>query len=126
MDGRPFQPDRSRPQDWNRGAYLVEGPGHCAECHSPRDFLGGLISAQRYTGGPNPTGEGSVPDVTQQTLGRWSVEDFVALLETGDRPEDGPVSGDMNLVLRNTAQLSADDRKAMATYMKSLAPGRRE
>jgi mono/diheme cytochrome c family protein len=123
VDGKPFQPDRAKPESWNRGAYLVEGPGHCAECHSARDFLGGIISARRYTGGPNPAGEGSVPDITQQSLARWNEEDFVALLEFGARPQHGDVAGDMRSVVRNTSQLSADDRRAMASYLKSLQPG---
>ncbi len=42
LDGQPFRPDASKPEEWNRGAYLVNGPGHCAECHSPRDAMGGI------------------------------------------------------------------------------------
>src|ERR1700730_14371248 len=53
----PFTPDSARPAQWNRGAYLVNSFGHCAECHSPRNFLGGIIAAQRFAGGPNPEGE---------------------------------------------------------------------
>ncbi len=123
LDGKAFQPDRSKSEIWNRGAYLVEGPGHCAECHSPRDILGGIISSRRYEGGPNPTGEGSNPDITQRALVKWTEQDFVALLEFGDLPTGEPVTGDMRLVTRNTGQLSADDRKAMATYLKTLQPG---
>ncbi len=66
LDGKPFQPDPSKSAQWNRGAYLVNGPGHCAECHSPRNPLGGIVSAQRFAGGPNPEGEGWVPNITQQ------------------------------------------------------------
>ncbi|PNA34953.1 alkylated DNA repair protein, partial [Pseudomonas sp. MPR-AND1A] len=58
VDVRPFVPAAMHSAEWNRGAYLVNGFGHCAECHSPRNFLGGVISAQRFAGGPNPEGEG--------------------------------------------------------------------
>jgi len=54
MDGKPFMPDAARSAQWNRGAYLVGGLGHCAECHSARNFLGGIIAAQRFAGAPNP------------------------------------------------------------------------
>ena len=59
-------------RQWNRGAYLVNGPGHCAECHSPRNLLGGIIASQRFAGGPNPEGEGWVPNITQKGLGEYS------------------------------------------------------
>ena len=55
----PTRPSRAQ---WNRGAYLVNGPGHCAECHSPRNLLGGIVETQRFAGGPNPEGEGWVPE----------------------------------------------------------------
>ena len=59
-------PTRRKAAAWNRGAYLVNGPGHCAECHSPRNTLGGIIASQRFAGGPNPEGEGWVPNITQK------------------------------------------------------------
>ena len=52
LDGKPFAPDASKSAEWNRGAYLVNGPGHCAECHSPRNALGGIVASQRFAGGP--------------------------------------------------------------------------
>ena len=52
LDGRPFAPDPARSAELNRGAYLVEGPGHCAECHSPRDILGGIVTGRHFSGGP--------------------------------------------------------------------------
>src|SRR5215217_3050647 len=72
MDNKPYTPDPTRSAKWNRGAYLVGSLAHCAECHSPRNFLGGIIAAQRLAGGPNPEGEGWVPNITQQSLGDWS------------------------------------------------------
>jgi mono/diheme cytochrome c family protein len=122
LDGRPFVPDPAHSAAWNRGAYLVNGFGHCAECHSPRNFLGGIVGAQRFAGGPNPEGEGWVPNITQKGLAEWSVNDFAYFLETGDLPEGDKAAGAMARVIRNTSQLPAADRTAMAEYLKSLPP----
>jgi mono/diheme cytochrome c family protein len=122
MHGKPFKPDTARSGGWNRGAYLVGSLGHCAECHSPRNFLGGIITAQRFAGGPNPEGEGWVPNITQRGLGEWSVNDFAYFLETGELPDGDSAGGAMARVIRNTSQLPAEDRAAMAEYLKSLPP----
>jgi mono/diheme cytochrome c family protein len=122
MDGKPFSPDPARSVQWNRGAYLVNGLGHCAECHSPRNFLGGIIAAQRFAGGPNPEGEGWVPNITQKRLGEWSAKDIAYFLETGQTPEGDTAGGSMARVIRNTSQLSPGDREAIAEYIKSLPP----
>ena len=122
MDGQPFKPDTARSGGWNRGAYLVGSLGHCAECHSPRNFLGGIITAQRFAGGPNPEGEGWVPNITQRGLGEWSVNDVAYFLETGELPDGDSAGGAMARVIRNTSQLPAEDRAAMAEYLKSLPP----
>jgi mono/diheme cytochrome c family protein len=122
VDGKPFQPDPAKSPAWNRGAYLVNGPGHCAECHSPRNALGAIVTSQRFAGGPNPEGEGWVPNITQQGLKDYSESDIAYLLETGNTPEGDSVGGSMTPVIRNTSQLTPEDRAAMATYIKSLPP----
>jgi mono/diheme cytochrome c family protein len=122
MDGKPFRPDTARSAQWNRGAYLVNALGHCAECHSPRNALGGIIAAQRFAGGPNPEGEGWVPNITQKGLADWSEKDIAYFLETGQTPDGDSAGGPMARVIRNTSQLSADDRAAIAGYLKSLPP----
>jgi mono/diheme cytochrome c family protein len=122
FDDKPFVADASKPAEWNRGAYLVNGPGHCAECHSPRNALGGIVASQRFAGGPNPEGEGWVPNITQKGLSGWSEGDIASFLESGLTPENDSASGSMGRVIKNTAQLSAADRKAMAVYLKSLPP----
>jgi mono/diheme cytochrome c family protein len=119
-DGKPFTPDAGKSAQWNRGAYLVNGLGHCAECHSPRNFLGGIIGAQRFAGGPNPEGEGWVPNITQKRMSDWSAKDFAYFLESGQTPDGDTAGGAMARVIRNTSQLPADDRAAMAEYLKSL------
>ncbi|MGC1669313.1 MAG: cytochrome c [Pseudolabrys sp.] len=120
LDGKPFQPDPSQSAQWNRGAYLVNGPGHCAECHSPRNILGAIKSGKRFTGGPSPDGQGGTPNITQQKLKDWTVKDIADTLTTGMTPDADFVGGSMVEIVRNTSQLSAADREAMATYIKSL------
>jgi len=122
MDGKPYTADASHTASWNRGDYLVNGLGHCAECHSPRNFLGGIVAAQRFAGGPNPEGEGWVPNITQKGLAEWSAKDIAYFLETGQTPDGDTAGGSMARVIRNTSQLSPEDRAAMAEYLKSLPP----
>jgi mono/diheme cytochrome c family protein len=122
LDGRPFTPDPNQPAEWNRGAYLVNGPGHCAECHSPRNWLGGIIEGKRFAGGPNPEGEGTIPNITQAGIGEYSAQDIEEILATGTNPEGDSVGGSMAAVVRNTSQLPQQDRAAMARYIKSLPP----
>ena len=120
LDGRPFTPDPSQSAQWNRGSYLVNAPGHCAECHSPRNMLGAVKRNLRFTGGPAPDGQGGVPNITQQKLKNWTVIDIADTLTTGMTPDADFVGGSMVEVVRNTSQLSVADREAMATYIKSL------
>lgn len=120
LDSKPFTPDPKQSAAWNRGAYLVNGLGHCAECHSPRNFLGGIVSAQRFAGGPNPEGEGWVPNITQKGLKDWSEQDIAYFLKTGELPQGDSAGGSMVRVIRNTALLSDEDRAGMAAYLKSL------
>jgi mono/diheme cytochrome c family protein len=122
LDGLPFQPDPSRRDDWNRGAYLVNGAGHCAECHSPRNFLGAVSSRLRFTGGPVPDSEDWAPNITRFRLKDWKEDDITEMLKTGTLPDFDRVGGRMVEVVRNTSQLTDDDRAAMATYIRSLPP----
>jgi mono/diheme cytochrome c family protein len=120
LDEERFQPNPSQSAEWNRGAYLVNALSHCAECHSPRNFMGGIIESQRFAGGPNPEGEGWVPNITQARLKDWSEGDIAFLLSSGQLPDGDSVGGQMAVVVRNTSQLSDADRKAIAVYIKSL------
>jgi mono/diheme cytochrome c family protein len=122
LDGAPFKPDPTKSQQWNRGAYLVNGPGHCAECHSPRNFLGAIVAGQRFAGGPNLEGEGFIPNITPARIGNYSEKDIEEVLDTGDIPDGDRVGGAMVEVVRNTSQLSPADRAAIAVYIKSLPP----
>jgi mono/diheme cytochrome c family protein len=122
FDDKPFVADATKSPQWNRGAYLVNGPGHCAECHSPRNLLGGLVASQRFAGGPDPEGKGWVPNITQKGLSGWSDKDIAYFLESGMTPEGDSAGGSMTRVIENTAKLSDEDRMAMAVYLKSLTP----
>jgi len=123
LDGRQLVPDPSHSTQWNRGAYLVNGPGHCAECHSPRNLLGGIVASQRFAGGPDPEGgDGWVPNITQAGIGDYSERDIADILATGDLPNGDSVGGGMRAVVRNMSQLSPEDRAAIAAYIKSLPP----
>ena len=95
MDDRPFAPDAARSAQWNRGAYLVNSLGHCAECHSPRNFLGGIVASQRFAGGPDPDGKGWVPNITQKGLSDWSEKDIAYFLESGQTPDGDSAGGSM-------------------------------
>ena len=120
FDDKPFMPDTNHSPEWNRGAYLVNSLGHCAECHSPRNFLGGIVAAQRFAGGPNPEGEGWVPNITQKGLGDWSAKDIDYFLQSGQTPDGDSAGGSMVRVIKNTSELPKTDQTAMAEYVKSL------
>ena len=108
-----------------RGQYLVEGPGHCGECHTPRDALGGFVKDQWLAGAPNPEGKGRIPNITpaSKSMGSWSESDIVNYLETGFTPDFDTVGGSMTDVQKNIARLPASDREAIAAYLKAV-PGR--
>jgi mono/diheme cytochrome c family protein len=122
MDDKPFVADAAHSPQWNRGAYLMNGFGHCAECHSPRNWLGGIVAAQRFAGGPDPEGEGFVPNITQRGISDWSEKDIAYFLETGQTPDGDSAGGSMVRVIRNTSKLGPQDRDAIANYLKSLPP----
>ncbi len=105
-----------------RGQYLVEGPGHCGECHTPRDALGGFKADSWLAGAPNPEGEGSIPDITpgSKSIGSWSEADIASYLETGMTPDFDSVGGSMVEVQQNLAHLPASDREAIAAYLKAV------
>lgn len=102
-----------------RGRMLVEGLGHCGECHTPRDGFGGLKRDAWLTGAPNPSGAGRIPGITPSQLA-WSEEDIAYYLETGFTPDFDTAGGSMAEVVENTALLSAEDRAAMAAYLKAV------
>lgn len=124
MDNKPFVADASKDAVWNRGAYLVNGPGHCAECHSPRNGLGGIKEDGRFTGGPDAEGKGWVPNITPHADGikDWDKAGIEEALKSGLTPSFDSLGGSMAEVVQNTGRLSDGDREAIATYLLSLTP----
>ncbi|HUA56005.1 MAG TPA: cytochrome c [Candidatus Sulfotelmatobacter sp.] len=121
-----YQPDATKSPEWNRGAYLVGGLGHCAMCHSPINALGGSPESKAFEGGLIPMQNWYAPSLTSNReagLGEWSIEEIVGLLRTGVSHR-GAVYGPMAEVTFNSLQhLSDADVRAMAIYLKSLAEG---
>jgi mono/diheme cytochrome c family protein len=122
LDGKAFTPDPLKDAAFNRGAYLVEGPGHCVECHSGRNLIGGIKAGERFAGGPDPEGKSYIPNITPHAdgLASWSQKDLEYMLETGFSTSGFTVGSGMDKVIENTSRLSAADRRAMALYLKAL------
>ena len=124
-DGSPVVdlPDDAS-QAAHTGQYLVEGPGHCGECHTPRSFdgAGGLDMDQWLAGAPNPEGKGRVPNITPSKagIGSWAASDIAYYLESGFTPDYDSVGGAMVEVQENIAKLTDADREAIAAYLKAV------
>lgn len=101
------------------GRYLVEALGHCGECHTPRTELGGPDLSNWLAGAPNPTGKGNIPALTPDKLD-WSAQDIAYYLESGFTPDFDSAGGEMVAVIENISQLPAEDREAIAAYLKAL------
>ncbi len=117
-----FKPNPAKSDEWNRGAYLVEGAGHCAACHTPKNSLGAVKSSAALQGGsagehwyaPGLTGD------VRNGIGAWSVADIVEYLKTGSNAESAS-AGTMAEVVKNSTQYLSDaDLKAIAVYLKDI------
>lgn len=100
-----------------RGRYLVEALGHCAECHTPRNAIGALDTSSWLQGAPNPSGKGMIPGISAKQLD-WSAQDIAYYLETGFTPDFDSAGGQMAKVILATGKLSPTDREAIAAYLK--------
>ena len=128
LDQRRYQPKEGRGQDWNRGAYLVQGLGHCGSCHTPRG-IGFQEKALDETGdaylsgAPVENWHASNLTAGKRTgLGRWSSADIAAFLKTGTNSH-ASAFGSMTEVINNSTQfLSDDDLRNIAVYLRSLPP----
>lgn len=123
-----YAPDPKHDAQWNRGAYLVQGLGHCATCHTPINALGGSSDEKAFAGGLIPMQNWYAPSLTlnrEAGLGTWSLLDIVDLLKAGASVR-GAVYGPMAEVVHNSLQyLTDDDVRAMAVYLKSLPASER-
>lgn len=120
-----YVPDSGQSAEWNRGAYLVQGLGHCSMCHTAVSALGGSLEQETFSGGMIPNQNWYAPSLTSNReagLGEWSIEDIVDLLQAGNS-QRGAVYGPMAEVTFHSLQyLSDEDVRAMAVYLKSLPP----
>ncbi|MBA3446285.1 MAG: c-type cytochrome [Pseudaminobacter sp.] len=106
------------------GRYIVEGPGHCGECHSPREITGGVDKSMWLAGAAAAEGDGIVPNITsgEGGIGDWSEGDIASYLETGFTPDFDSVGGAMVEVQKNISRLTPEDREAIAAYLKAVPP----
>lgn len=124
-----FQPRESESDEWNRGAYLTNAMAHCAECHTPRTFTGGLDPNRLFAGQRTPDGE-VIPNITpdeETGIGRWRGRHLVRYLDLGMDPDGDFAGGSMaDVINQGTAYLTDEDRRAIAVYLMSLEPIRHE
>jgi mono/diheme cytochrome c family protein len=119
-----WQPNPAKDAASNRGAYLVATIGRCGDCHTPRNRLG-APDPRRFLAGAAGRGGKGAPNITPDSstgIGSWSISDLVTLLKDGQKPNFDFVGGSMGEIVDNTARLDDADRRAIAVYLKSLAP----
>ena len=121
-----YRPRGDRSAQWNRGAYLATAMAHCAECHTARNPLGGLVREKLYAGTEQgPEGQ-RAPNITPHAatgIGRWDADEVAALLKTGLKPDFDDVQGAMGEAVEQGYKfLTDDDRAAIATYLMALEP----
>jgi mono/diheme cytochrome c family protein len=116
-----YRPDPQQSPEWNRGAFLVQGPGHCTACHTPKSFLGGDKTSQ-YLRGSEVQGW-FAPDITNDDtagLGRWSAQDVTAYLKTGHNRVSAATGPMAEEITHSSSHMTDSDLTAIATYLKSL------
>jgi mono/diheme cytochrome c family protein len=117
-----YKPDSKQSAEWNRGAYLVDGPGHCGACHTPKTFLGG-DKTDRYLRGGYLQGW-SAPDITGDArvgVGAWPADELVAYLKSGHNRVSAATGPMAEVVSLSTEHMTDPDLKAIATYLKSVS-----
>lgn len=123
FDTAQWQPDASKSAEWNRGAYIANGAGHCNECHTPRNLFMAFDWSKQFQGGPHPGGEGKVPSLID-LVGRGKYTDAADLATAFQNGEmmgyEHMSSGGMGEVQTNLSKLAESDVKAVADYISSL------
>ncbi|MDP4078511.1 molybdopterin cofactor-binding domain-containing protein [Acidovorax sp. A1169] len=121
-DATPWKSDPARPPEWNRGAYLVQGAGHCGACHTPRNALGAEMGGAAFLSGALVDGW-EAPALTGLSKAPvpWSADALYSYLRKGHSPEHGSASGPMAPVVQELAKLPDEDIRAMATYLASFS-----
>ncbi len=117
-----FQPTPAHSAAWNRGAYIVNGPGHCAGCHTPKSFLGGDQQQRFLQGGV--LDNWFAPDLNGDAhggLAEWTAGDITEFLKTGRNARSSASGAMSDVIVHSTSQMTDADLAAVATYLKSLA-----
>jgi mono/diheme cytochrome c family protein len=125
FDAEPIRAEPAHGADWNRGNYLVHAVAHCEECHTPRNFLGALITSRSFSGNIGGPDHQNAPNITSDVktgIGSWSIADMEQLLKTGMTPEADIIGSGMKAVVQGTSKLTDADRHAMAVYLKNIPP----
>jgi len=126
LDSTPFKPDASKSAEWNRGAYLVNGAGHCDTCHTPRNLMMGSVTDKPLAGGM--VGPWYAPNISSDPvsgIGNWSQAQLVEYLKTGRTAGKNQAAGGMAEAVQNSLQYMPDeDLNAIAFYLKNSTPVR--
>lgn len=124
LDPEPVVAVDETDEQLQRGRYLVEGPTHCGECHTPRNAIGGPNLSRWLAGGPAPEGREKIPNITpsDKGIGGWSASEIADSLKTGFTPDFDSFGSSMADVQENMARLSDADRAAIAAYLKAVPP----
>jgi mono/diheme cytochrome c family protein len=130
LDTAPFAPDPERTAQWNRGAYLVQGLGHCGDCHTPRNFLGAEEHGDALAGGASESWQALALNAASPAPVPWDTQQFFAYLHQGWASEHGAAAGPMQSVTEDLSRADEQDVRAIATYLTSLqgqvSPDRRQ
>ncbi len=117
FDDTPFQPNPAKTAQWNRGAYIVNGPSHCGECHTPRNMFGALDNSRKFTGNATGVDKDKVPALPK----KWGKQDIFTALRMGMTPEGDFLGGSMGHVIKNTtSKMTKDDLNAVVTYLSDF------
>jgi mono/diheme cytochrome c family protein len=121
-----WQDDPGKDPVWNRGAYLVATIGRCGQCHTPTTWLGAPDPQHFLAGAPaRSPNDRKAPNVTSDReagIGNWSDDDIMTMLTNGTTPDFDEVGGSMAEIVKNTAKLSEEDRRAIAVYLQTVPP----
>ena len=121
LDRGPFQADPSKDAQWNEGAYLVEGLGHCGACHTPRNWLGAEQRDRAYAGGQSEGWTAPALNAASPAAVPWAADRLYTYLRRGSESLHGTAAGPMAAVTGNLADVPAADVQAIATYVAAVA-----
>ena len=120
-----FQQQPGQSEQWNRGAYIAEGMGHCGECHTARNIIGALREDMAYAGNAQGPEDELVPNITPDKgtgIGDWNRDELEDFLKFGELPDGEYAAGSMDPVIEGLNHLTPDDREALIDYLRALAP----